>query len=82
MASKLLAGFALGVLAGVLLAPDRGSDTRKKIAQKGNDLKNKFNDFVDTLHEKFDSVKEDAKDMATEAKHKAPSFGNEATWNG
>jgi gas vesicle protein len=67
MASKLLAGFALGFVAGMLLAPDKGSETRKKIAQKGKDLKNKFNDFVDTIQDKYGEVAEEVEETVTEA---------------
>jgi len=49
----LIAGLAIGALIGVLVAPDKGSETRKKIFTKGDnyaqDLKNKFNDFVDEI---------------------------------
>jgi gas vesicle protein len=84
MASKLLAGFALGVLAGILLAPDKGSETRKKIGKTGKDLKNKFNDFVDSIHDKFNSVKNEAEEFAEEATQKARSYSNEAgkSWAG
>lgn len=84
MASKLLAGFALGVLAGILLAPDKGSETRRKIAQKGQDLKSKFNDFVDTIHDKFGEAKEEAGEMVDRAKEKAQAYTRETnpSWNG
>ena len=84
MASKLLAGFALGVLAGILLAPDKGSETRKKIGKSGKDLKSKFNEFVDSIHDKFNSVKNEAEDFADQATQKARSYSNEAgkTWAG
>ena len=68
MSSKLLAGFAAGVLVGVLFAPDKGATTRKKIADTGSDLKDKFNDFVDNLMDKADDLKEEAGDFADKAK--------------
>ena len=59
MASRLLTGFTLGLVVGILLAPEKGSDTRKKLTQKGVDLKNKFNDFIDSLSDKAEEVKAD-----------------------
>ena len=68
MASKLLIGFTAGILAGILFAPDKGSATRQKIADAGNDLKNKFNDFVDELSSEADDLAEEAGDFAQKAK--------------
>jgi gas vesicle protein len=85
MASRLLTGFALGMLAGMLLAPEKGSDTRKKISQKGRDLKNKFNDFVDGLHDKAEDVTDDVANMADRTAQKARAYSNEVgsnSWNG
>jgi len=49
----IAAGLAVGAALGVLFAPAKGSETRKKIAGKGNDLadalKKKFDDLVDNL---------------------------------
>jgi len=71
---SLLAGVAVGALLGVLLAPEKGSDTRKKISKKGEDftdtLKEKFNDFVEDISEKFEQVKEDVTDFAEKVKSK------------
>lgn len=56
---KLLTGFTLGLLVGVLFAPDKGTATRQKIADKGADLKNDFADFIDSLADRFESTDEE-----------------------
>jgi gas vesicle protein len=57
----LLAGLAAGALLGILFAPDKGSETRKKVVSKGEEvtdgLKNKFNDLIDELNQKIETAK-------------------------
>lgn len=64
----LLAGVATGALLGILFAPEKGCETRKKIAKKGkdyaDDLTHKMNDFVEEMTEKFETVVKKAKDSA------------------
>jgi gas vesicle protein len=82
----VLTGIVAGGLLGVLFAPEKGSDTRKKISKKSGDyadaLKGKFNDFLDSITEKFEKVKEEVTDFAehTEAKmKKSPNDGKTIT---
>lgn len=82
MASRLLAGFALGIVAGILMAPDKGSETRKKIAQKGKELRDQFNNLVETIQERFGEEEKDPEQSAEGVKHPSPLFSDEAgVWN-
>jgi gas vesicle protein len=65
--NKLLAGIAIGVAIGVLIAPDKGTATRKKLADKGRELKDQFNDFVDSWSEKLEALKGEAEEIAVTA---------------
>ena len=82
--SKVLFGFTIGLLAGLLIAPDKGSESRKKLERAGRDLKNKFNDFVDNLNDKWESLKTEANDMASQAKSEVKTYSNQASssWEG
>ena len=77
MGSKLLWGFTLGLITGLLLAPEKGSETRKKISRQANDLKDRFDDFVDSISEKFESVRNDAENMADKTRNEAKSFAGD-----
>jgi len=77
-----LAGAAVGALAGILLAPDKGSETRKKISKKtgdlGDSLKGQFNDFIDGVKESYAGVKAEAEDVEEKGRTKFNSLKSEA----
>ena len=59
----LLAGVAIGATLGILFAPDKGSATRKKISKKSDayadELEKKFNEFIESITEKYEEVKKE-----------------------
>lgn len=63
----ILVGAAIGVGLGILFAPDKGSETRKKIMRKGEDVKDdvtdKFNEFIGEMKDKFESIKAEMADF-------------------
>ena len=55
--AAVAAGAAAGIALGLLYAPDRGSNTRNKIVQKGgkviDDIKNRFEKASQGVHSNF-----------------------------
>ncbi|WP_395043987.1 YtxH domain-containing protein [Flavobacterium sp.] len=63
----VLAGVAVGALFGVLFAPDKGFQTRKKIVDTGKDyangLKEKFENLYQEVVNKNEDILKDANEM-------------------
>jgi len=72
LVSALLLGAAVGSLIGILFAPDKGSETRRKISSKGNELtdavKEKFDTIVDKFRKEVEDVKKQTNDFAENGK--------------
>jgi len=49
-------GAAIGALLGVLFAPDKGSETRKKLSDTANDLTKKVKDMKESIVSKYNKA--------------------------
>lgn len=71
--SKVLMSFLVGAVVGgalgVLLAPDKGTETRRKIIEKGEELSDSISDFSETVKEKFSGVVDSVKDNFSKTKN-------------
>ena len=77
----ILGGLAVGAILGVLFAPDKGSNTRRKIAEKETDLKDNlkgnFNDFVASIEDQYSNFTSNAEEVIEEGKSKLERMSND-----
>ncbi|WP_276370776.1 YtxH domain-containing protein [Chryseolinea sp. H1M3-3] len=67
----VLAGLAAGAVLGVLFAPEKGSNTRKRISRKTEDL-------MDSVNEKIEEKFEEVMDTVTGKLKKVKKEGSSA----
>jgi len=66
----VLAGIAAGAALGILFAPDKGSETRRKLAKSGTDIKDKLTSWGRNGIDKLEDVKDEAKAYANRGSNK------------
>ena len=71
--SALLLGAAAGAVVGLLMAPDKGSNTRKKIREGTSDLIDQLTDKINEGKEALSDLKDKAMKTGADLKDKAMS---------
>lgn len=65
----VLVGLGVGAVLGILFAPAKGSKTRQRIMNKGqnyaDDIKNKFEELYEDVTNKYESFSEDNQSVIT-----------------
>ncbi len=69
--AAVAAGIAAGAVLGILFAPDKGSETRKKITDHGKKISDDIKDRLNKGKEKLSSLKDD---IAQTVKEKVEEF--------
>ena len=81
--ASVLAGVAVGAILGIIFAPDRGIETRRKIAKKGSDfagtVKDKYNDFAGVISDEYDVAKQKLSRLVSERNSIGEDLVHEAT---
>jgi gas vesicle protein len=77
-----LAGVTVGTILGMLFAPEKGEVTRKNISKKGVEMtdavKEKVNQYADTVNHKLDGLREKAVEWLERDKEMMHAEGSEA----
>jgi gas vesicle protein len=66
----LVGAAALGVTVGLLIAPEKGTDMRKKVGDTASDWAGRLSDLFSSAKGEFDNLKSKGSSMAKEAANK------------
>lgn len=70
-----LNGVAVGIILGILFAPDSGEETRRKISQRAAGIKDSYSDLADDVSYTYDKIKNKANKLVNKTKNE--SFNEE-----
>jgi gas vesicle protein len=70
----ILGAAAAGVVIGLLIAPEKGSETRKRIAKTTSDWADQVGSLLKNGREEFENLKSKARHMKSTAEQKASNL--------
>jgi gas vesicle protein len=70
----ILGAAAAGVAIGLLIAPEKGSETRKRIAKTTSDWADQVSNLLKNGREEFENLKTKARNMKSTAEQKASNL--------
>jgi gas vesicle protein len=70
----ILGAAAAGVVIGLLVAPDKGSETRKRIAKTTGDWADQVSSFFKNGREEFENLKDKARNMKSAAEQRVSNL--------
>ena len=71
-------GVLVGILLGVLFAPDSGEATRRKITRRAQGIRDGYEDFADNVSDTYHKVKDKASDLVNQTKNKINNISDDA----
>ncbi|HEV8286275.1 MAG TPA: YtxH domain-containing protein [Chitinophagaceae bacterium] len=66
----ILGAAAAGVAIGLLIAPEKGSETRKRIAKTTGDWADQLGNFLNRTRDQYSDLKDKARNMKSSAEEK------------
>jgi gas vesicle protein len=77
---KLMIGMAVGAALGVLFAPAKGSKTRRRLARKGNKIRESWCEFKDTIAGTIENIRGEVDELADKAEENIAQSPNPEQW--
>ena len=72
-------GLIVGVILGILFAPDSGDETRRKISERAAGLKDTYDELADNVSDSYEKVKTKAKGLVNTSKNEYENLKGDVT---